>query len=301
MLLEGGLLEVLKCPVKLYLRIAQKLGKAMRDISRERDRDSVASLRKGLQVLTVFSRQYPKLTITDVARLTALSAASARRSLLTLEELGYLLSDGKFFWMSPKTLLVANAFIASRPLPAIAQPLLDALSERTRESASLGQLLDHDAIIVARSTARRSLSTGLGIGSRLPGYCSAIGRVLLSSLPVVEAEALLKAMDRRALTPNTVTDLSQILGLLERCREVGWAESDGEIEIGVRSMALPVRDKLGNVVAAMSIAVRAERMSMADFQQSYIGQLTRARKTLEARLFPVPAERYSRAKSHLQV
>lgn len=273
----------------------------MRDISRERDRDSVASLRKGLQVLTVFSRQYPKLTITDVARLTALSAASARRSLLTLEELGYLLSDGKFFWMSPKTLLVANAFIASRPLPAIAQPLLDALSERTRESASLGQLLDHDAIIVARSTARRSLSTGLGIGSRLPGYCSAIGRVLLSSLPVVEAEALLKAMDRRALTPNTVTDLSQILGLLERCREVGWAESDGEIEIGVRSMALPVRDKLGNVVAAMSIAVRAERMSMADFQQSYIGQLTRARKTLEARLFPVPAERYSRAKSHLQV
>lgn len=263
----------------------------MSHMSHERDRDSVVSLRKGLQVLTSFSRQYPRLTITDVARLTGLSAASARRSLLTLYDLGYLHGDGKFFWMSPKTLLVANAFIASRPLPAIAQPLLDALSERTRESASLGQLLDHDAIIVARSTARRSLSIGLGIGSRLPGYCSAIGRVLLSSLPMAEAEAKLLSMDRRALTRNTITDLTQIMDLLERCREVGWAESDEEIEMGVRSMAVPVRDRSGNVVAAMSIAVRAERMSMAEFQRSFIGQLTRAQKTLEASLFPVSAEK----------
>ncbi len=256
-------------------------------VSGLRDRDSVASLRKGLQVLTSFGRQNPRLTITDVARLTGVTAASARRSLLTLEELGYLGTDGKYFWMLPRTLLVANSFISSRPLPSMAQPLLDALSERTRESASLGQLLDHDAVIVARSTARRSLSIGLGIGSRLPGYCSAIGRVLLSSLPKEDAERLLVSMERPALTSLTVTELPQILALLERCREEGWASSNEEIEQGVRSMAVPIRDRAGQVVAAMSIAVRAERMSMAEFHQTFFGQLTRARKRLEDYLFPV--------------
>jgi len=259
----------------------------MMDASTDRDRDTVASLRKGLQVLTSFGRLHPRMTISDVARLTAVTPASARRSLRTLQDLGYLESDGKFFWMSPKTLLVANSFIASRPLPSVAQPLLDALSERTRESASLGQLLDHDAIIVARSTARRSLSIGLGIGSRLPGYCSAIGRVLLSSLPEEDAERMLISMERPALTAQTVTGLPEILKILDRCRQEGWAGSDGEIEYGVRSMAVPVRDRSGQVIAAMSIAVRAERMGMAEFHQAFFGHLTRARKTLEDYLFPV--------------
>src|SRR5215469_18823154 len=95
----------------------------------------VNSLEKGLAVLTCFGRQYSRLTLSDVARLTEVSPASARRSLLTLQTLGYLDSDGKHFWMLPRALLVAHAFLASRPTPSLAQPLLDALSERTRESA----------------------------------------------------------------------------------------------------------------------------------------------------------------------
>ena len=121
------------------------------------DKNFVASLQKGLDELTCFARPHPRLSVTEVAQPTGSTPASARRSLMTLQSLGYLESDGKRFWMQHKCLLVANAYLSSRPTPSIAQPFLDALSDRTRESASLGKLLDGDAIIIARSTARRSL------------------------------------------------------------------------------------------------------------------------------------------------
>ena len=249
------------------------------------DRNFVASLQKGLDVLTCFGRQHARLTVSEVARLTEMSPASARRSLLTLQQLGYLDSDGKRFWMLPRSLLVAQSYLASRPMPSLAQPLLDALSERTRESASLGQLLDDDAIIVARSTARRSLSLGLGIGSRLPAYCSALGRVLLAGLPPQEAAARVRAMRRVPLTPQTVCSAPRVLELVARCREEGYASNEGELEIGVRSMAVPLHDRQGQVVAALSIAVGLERMSMVEFREAFLPMLLRARDTLAQRLF----------------
>lgn len=249
-------------------------------------RDHVASLEKGLQALTCFGRYHTRLTVTDVARLTEVSAASARRSLLTLQTMGYLDSDGKHFWMQSRVLLLAHSFLASRPMPSLAQPLLDALSERTRESASLGQLLDDDVIIIARSTARRSLSTGLGIGSRLPAYASATGRVLLAGLPAREAHQRLADMARVAWTPHTTTGLEPLQKLLAQCRHQGWALSNEELEPGVRSMAVPVRDRSGTVVAAMSIVVRAERMHLREFQQTLLAPLMRARDTLETHLYP---------------
>lgn len=251
------------------------------------DRHFVTSLQKGLSVLTCFGRQHSRLTLSEVARLTGMSPASARRSLLTLHQLGYLDSDGKRFWVQPRTLLVAHAYLSSRPMPSLAQPLLDALSERTRESASLGQLLDDDAIIVARSTARRSLSTGLGIGSRLPAYCSAIGRVLLAGMPPQDTLARVRGMRRVALTPQTIHSVPRVVELVERCREEGYSTNDGELEVGVRSMAVPLRDQHGQVVAAMSIAVRVERMGMGEFRDAFLPMLNRARDTLAARLFPV--------------
>ncbi|VTU19613.1 IclR family transcriptional regulator domain-containing protein [Variovorax sp. PBL-E5] len=250
------------------------------------DKNFVASLQKGLEVLTCFGRQHARLTVSEVARLTHGSPASARRSLLTLRTLGYLDGDGKRFWMLPKALLVAHAYLASRAAPSLAQPLLDALSERTRESASLGKLLEDDVIIIARSTARRSLSTGLGIGSRLPAYCSALGRVLLASLSPDEAERRVRTMPRRVLTARTVHEADEVLALVVRCREEGYAGSDGELELGVRSMAVPVYDRTGATVAAMSIAVRAERMEMAEFREAFLPALRRARNTLAGRLSP---------------
>ncbi|MDN8616025.1 IclR family transcriptional regulator domain-containing protein [Variovorax ginsengisoli] len=250
------------------------------------DKNFVASLQKGMEVLTCFGRQHSRLTVSEVARLTGGSPASARRSLLTLRALGYLDSDGKRFWLLPKVLLVAHAYLASRPTPSLAQPLLDALSERTRESASLGTLLEDDAIIIARSTARRSLSIGLGIGSRLPAYCSALGRVLLASLPSGEAERRVHAMPRRALTPRTVFEADAVLALVDRCRDEGYAGSDGELELGVRSMAVPVLDRDGATVAGMSIAVRSERMELIEFRDAFLPTLRKASAKLTARLYP---------------
>ncbi|MBU1439819.1 MAG: helix-turn-helix domain-containing protein [Gammaproteobacteria bacterium] len=249
-------------------------------------RDFVASLQKGLDVLTCFGRQHSRLTVSEVARLTHGSPASARRSLLTLQSLGYLDSDGKRFWMLPKTLLVAHAYLASRPTPSLAQPMLDALSERTRQSASLGKLLGDDAIIIARSTARRSLITGLGIGARLPAYCSALGRILLASLPPDEARARVQAMPMRRLTARTVCEPEEVLAIVERCREEGHASSDGELELGVRSMAVPVCDRAGTVVAGMSISVRAERMTLMEFRDAFLPALQKARTHLASQLYP---------------
>ena len=250
------------------------------------DKDFVVSLQKGLDVLTSFDRQHARLTSSEVAQLTGSTPASARRSLLTLQTLGYLNSDGKHFWMQPKSLLVAHAYLSSRATPSLAQPLLDALSERTRESASLGLLLGGDAIIIARSTARRSLSTGLGIGSRLPAYCSALGRVLLASLSAQEAEARVRAMPRPLLTARTVHEIDAVLDLIGHCREAGYAGNDGELELGVRSMAVPVRDLSGVTVAAMSIAVRAERMTLAELRETFLPALLKASSSLGKQLYP---------------
>jgi len=250
-----------------------------------RDKDFVTALQKGLDVLTCFGRRAAKLTLSEVARLTGSSPASARRSLHTLLALDYLESDGKRFWVAPRALLVAHAYLTSRPIPQLAQPLLDALSERTRESASLGKLLDDDVIIIARSTARRSLSTGLGIGSRLPAYCSALGRVALASLPPAEAARRGKAMQRVPLTPKSIYETDAVLAAVERCRQEGWSGNDEELELGVRSMAVPVHDRNGTFVGGLSISVRAERMSMSEFRDTLLPVLQKARDRLGEQLY----------------
>jgi len=255
------------------------------DAPLRQDKDFVTSLQKGLDVLTAFNRQHAKLTLSEVARLTGSTPASARRSLATLHAMGYLHSDGKRFWVAPRALLVAHAYLSSRPTPQLAQPLLDALAERTRQSASLGKLLDDDVIIIARSTARRSLSTGLGIGARLPGYCSALGRVLLAQLPPADAARRVRAMKRVPLTPKTIHEADAVIAELDRCRRQGWAGSDGELELGVRSMAAPVHDRHGAFVGGLSIAVRSERMTMEEFREQLLPVLLRGRDELAQKLF----------------
>jgi IclR family pca regulon transcriptional regulator len=249
------------------------------------DKNFVASLQKGLEVLTCFDRLHPRLNVSDVARRTGTSPASARRALLTLQALGYLDGDGKHFWMLPKSLLVASAYLSSRPATSLAQPLLDALSERTRESASLAKLLDDHVIIIARSTARRSLSVGLGIGSRLPAYCSALGRMLLAALPPRVVREQVRGMKLEPLTPRTIVEPDQVIAQIAAARERGYSICDGELEIAVRSMAVPVFNRAGDAVAAMSIAVRADRASVSEMTENFLPALRRAQAHLARKLF----------------
>lgn len=248
--------------------------------------DFVESLAKGLEVLTCFSRQTVRPTLSEVAQLTGLTPASARRSLMTLVELGYLETDGKRYWMQPRVLLIAYAFLSSSPMPSLSQPLLDSLSQQTQESASIGQLIGDDVIIIARSTARRSLSAGLAIGSRLPVYCSSLGRALLAGMDCGDALELLQSVPKKALTKATIFDQDRVWELVESCRKNGWTASDGELELEVRSIAVPIRDQNGVAKAAMSIAVRSDRIGMKEFQERFLDPLMRARNTLENKMFP---------------
>ncbi len=254
----------------------------MTDAERAHSRDFVASLDKGLRVLLAFERRHAKLSLSEVARLTGYTPATARRLLMTLHTLGYLQTDGKRFWVSPRTLLLARPYLMSRPAPQTAQPVLDQLAERTRQSASLGLLLDREVLIIARSTGRRTLSTGLGIGSLLPAFCSSIGRAVLSTWTPESVRQYLAATPLEAWTPRTVQDLPSAIEQVAHCRSFGWAECDEELELGVRSIAVPIVRPQQRTVAAVSLSVRAERMSMAAFRQAHLAALLEARDALAA-------------------
>lgn len=249
---------------------------------RAHHRDFVATLDKGLKVLMCFDRKHSRLSLSEVAHLTGYTAASARRLLMTLQTLDYLHSDGKRFWVAPRSLLLARPYLSSRPAPQLCQPVLDRLAERTRQSASVGLLLDDEVIIIARSSGRRTLSTGLGIGSRLPAVCSSIGRAVLSTRPRDEVRRLLESTPMDAYTLHTVADLSSATARVEHGRAHGWAECDEELELGVRSIAVPIATPGKRAHAAVSLSVRAERMSLADFIDAHLPALLEARDELEA-------------------
>lgn len=266
---------------KAEVAAAAKPPKPERPAARAHPRDHVGGLEKGLRVLAAFDGAHTRLTISDAARLTDVSPASARRSLLTLWKADYLDSDGKRFWMKPKVLMLAAGYSSSRALPRLVQPLLDSLSERTRESASAAQLYGDQVIIVARSTARRSLTVGLGPGSRLPVWCSATGRMLLASLSDAEALRLIQQARPRALTPLTVTAPREVLERVRLARRRGYSLSNEEIELGVRSLAVPLYDRSGQVAAALNLSVRAERMAADAFVAEFLPVLQRAQRRME--------------------
>ncbi len=252
----------------------------MTEAYRSHPRDFVASLAKGLKVLLCFDRKHARLSLSEVARLTGYTPAAARRLLMTLEELDYLHSDGRRFWVAPRALLLARPYLTSRAAPQVAQPILDKLADRTRQSASLGVLLDNEVLIIARSTGRRTLSTGLGIGSRLPVFCSALGRAMLSRLSAEEALDHLAAAPMDPWTPKTVDNLASAVESVERCRRQGWGECDEELELGVRSIAIPISNASDRTIAALSLSVRAERMTMDAFRLTHLSAIEEARDEL---------------------
>jgi IclR family pca regulon transcriptional regulator len=250
----------------------------------DRNKDHLGGLAKGLRVLEAFDATHPRMTVAETARRVQLSEASARRCLLTLCELGYVRTDGKRYWLDHGALRISHAYAASTPLPRLFQPVLDALSERSRESASLAVLHRDAAVIVARSTARRTMRVGLGVGSRLPLYCSAAGRALLAGWPEEEAKRLLASVPRDRLTASTVTDLRGLLQGLAEVRRRGYSVCDEEIEPGVRSIAVPIQDAAGATVAALTISSRAERMTVSEMVQEYLQVLLRNQAWARGRL-----------------
>jgi IclR family pca regulon transcriptional regulator len=243
------------------------------------DRDHMAALEKGLAVIECFDAAHDRLTIADVARATELSRAAARRCLLTLTKTGYANFDGKFFRLTPRVLRLGYAWLASTALPQLVQPFLEKLSEETHESSSACLLDGHEIVYIARSAQRRIMSVGLSVGSRLPAFCSSMGRVLLAARDPAEAQALIGAGKPRAHTPRTVTEPERLMSILAEVRAQGYCVVDQELELGLISLAMPLLNGRGEVVAAFNISGQVQRSSAADMTARFLPQM-RAMQTM---------------------
>jgi len=250
-----------------------------------RDRSQIGGLTKGLMLVEAFDAAHTRMTISEAALRVGISPAAARRCLLTLVRLGYMQTDGKWFWLGHGALRVAYAYASSTRLPRLLQPALDALSERTRESATLSVLDGHRVVIAARSTARQTMRVGLGVGSRLPLHCSAAGRALLASLPREQWELLVRCEPMEPLTSQTVTTLTGLRRMLAACQDLGYATCDEEIEMGVRSIAIPLQGQSGETLAALSISTKAERMTLGEMVRQYLPTLLRTREWARMSVF----------------
>lgn len=242
------------------------------------EKEYVMGLEKGLAIIEAFGQCKAPMTLTQAAEITGHSKASVRRCLLTLCKLGYAAQVGRQFQLAPRALRLGHAYVSSDPLTKVAQPILEMTSERTKESASLAVLDAQDAVFVARSTHRRSLSSGLGVGARLPAYCSATGRVLLSVQPKAHVEFLLNRMARPAFTPHTLTSMRDVLREVHLVHKQGYAICDEELEIGLRSIAVPVRNAAGDVIAALSVSVLTSRMTRQALVDQLLPEMEQARR-----------------------
>lgn len=250
----------------------------------EHDREYLMSLEKGLAIIEAFAHSRAPLTLTKAAEITGHSKPSVRRCLLTLCRLGFATQSGRQFLLAPRVLRLTHAYVESDPLTRLAQPVLEIASERTRESTSLAVLDYQDAVFVARATHRRILSVGLGVGARLPVYCSATGRVLLAGQPKAHVEFLLNRMSRPALTANTITRVRDVVREVQLARQRGYAISDEELELGVRSIAVPILSSSGATIAAVSVSVASTRMSRAQVEEKLLPELLTAARSLSGRV-----------------
>lgn len=250
------------------------------------DPNFMTSLARGLAVIQGFTQQKRSLTIAQLSHRTGIPRAAVRRCLYTLAKLGLVGSDdGKTFSLRPKILSLGHAYLSSSPLAASAQPLLDRVSERLGESSSIAQLDGDDILYVARSSiTRRIMSVDLSIGTRLPAYCTSMGRVLLAALAPHDLAAYFKRVKLVAHTPRTLIAADRVRKALAATAEDGYAIVDQELELGLRSIAVPVRDLGGRVVAAMNISTQASRVPMAELTRRFLPELASAAAELSASL-----------------
>ncbi len=249
-----------------------------------RNGDFVQSVARGLTVLRSFSQEHPSLSLSEVARLTGLTRATARRLLLTFVHLGYMCTDGRQFELTPKVLDLGYAYLSSVGIGEIAQPFMEALSERTHESVSAAVLDGDEIVYVARVPTKRIMAISLALGSRLPAASTSMGRALLADLAPADLDAFLARSRPAALTERTITDPARLREVLDEARRLGWALVDQELEDGVRSIATALRDRRGRAVAAINVSTLAGRVSMKELKASFVPALLETAAEINARL-----------------
>lgn len=243
--------------------------------------DYVASLAKGLRVVACFGTEHPRLSIADAASMTGLDRATARRCLLTLHAEGYADYDGKYFTLTPQILRLGVSALASMPLPQIVQPWLDQLTEQIEQSCSVSILDESEIVYLARAAQKRVMSIGLMPGSRLPAYCTSMGRVLLAALPQDRARHLIEITDLTPRTPFSLTYPEAIMEQVSEASEAGYALIDQEVELGLRSIAVPLFNARGDVVAALNTGMAVTQDDASSLVDMYLPALLRVQAGLQ--------------------
>jgi IclR family pca regulon transcriptional regulator len=240
----------------------------------------VQSLSRGLAVIRALDSPEP-MTLSDVARKSELSRATARRLVLTLEQLGYVQQSGGRFALTPRVLELGFAYLSALGLPEVAQPHLERLVEQVRESSSISVLDGESVVYVARVPTRRIMNVMISVGTRFPAYATSMGRVLLAGLEAPQRAQLLDQIELRSLAHDTVTTRAQLEAELDRVSEQGYAIVDQELESGLRSVAAPIRDRRNRVIAAVNLAVQAARMSVEEISQTLLCPLLSTAAAIE--------------------
>lgn len=244
----------------------------------------VQSFARGLGVIRAFTADAPAQTLTEVAARTGLDRAGARRILLTLAQLGYVYQEGRQFRLTARTLDLGYAYLSTTPLWNLAEPIMEELVAEVHESCSIAVLDGAEMVYILRVPTSKIMTINLGIGSRLPAWCSSMGRVLLSGLPEARLDAALAASDIRAHTRHTITDPAQLKKAILQARAQGYAAVSQELEEGLCSVAVPLHDRSGQVIAAMNVSGNASRVSQAQMVRKMLPRLRAAAGRIDTAL-----------------
>ncbi|MER8977001.1 IclR family transcriptional regulator C-terminal domain-containing protein [Mesorhizobium sp. M0800] len=251
----------------------------------EPSRDHVGSLERGLAVMEILARHPAGMTLTEMAEEAGLTRAGARRFLLTLAAAGYATQSGRLFSLSPRLLTIARTWLGGASLWTFAAPIMREVAAQLNEACSAAILSGEDVVYVARVPGRRILSVSLDVGTRLPAYCTSMGRVLLASLAPDALETFLRQAKIERRTPKTITKRPLLAAAIRKAAADGFAIVDEELELGLRSIAVPIDDRTGRTVAAINVSTQSARFSVEEMEREILPELQRAKQRVQEFFF----------------
>ena len=247
----------------------------------QKSKDFVQSLDRGLSIFKAFDATHSQLTLSEVAEATGFTRATARRFLMTLEELNYIGRSGRHFYLKPRVLELGYAYLSSFSLISIAQGHLEQLADQVRESASATVLEGTNVIYVCRAAAKRIMTINLAVGTQLPAYATSMGRVLLASMSGADLDKYFERAEIEKLTSKTVTNERELRAIIKKVKEQGYSIVSEELEDGVQSVSMPIHSKDGRVLAAANVSAHSSRVSQEDLRAKLLPKLGRCVAEIE--------------------
>ncbi len=277
----------MRTSVRRMNNIVPEAGKAVKVVAGEESesRSFVRSLARGLSIIVVMGDKSYGMTLSEVAESAGLDRATTRRFLMTLKDLGYVTLDGRRFLLTPRILDLGYAYLSSMPVWQMAIPYLQRVADSTNESCSIGVLDQNDVIYIARAqSGTRRMTMNLSVGARLPAFCTSMGRVLLAGLDSDALETYYAGVALEPHTEYTVRTLDELRAAVTRVREQGWAFCNQEAEHGVRSIAVPLHDRAGTVVAAMNVSIGSLKLAETEITTAILPQLQATAREIDGAL-----------------